>query len=66
MSDEESHPGSPHDQFINIHDEDELRHWAYLLNVTTEGLKEVVMEAGSSVENVRRYLRGYFPTRPAS
>lgn len=66
MSDEENRRGSPDDQFINVHDADELRHWARLLNITTDNLKEVVIKAGSSAENVRKYLRGYFPNRPAN
>lgn len=64
-SDAESQRGSPDDQFINVHDVDELRHWAHLLNITAEKLREVVLRTGSSAENVRKYLRGYYPHRPA-
>ena len=60
----ESHRGSPDDQFINVHDADELRHWAHLLNMTTDRLKEVVAKAGSSADGVRKYLRRYCPNKP--
>ena len=48
--------GSPDDQFINVNDGDEVRHWTRLLHTTADQLKEAVIKVGSSAEKVRRYL----------
>jgi len=48
--------GSPDDQFINIDDCDELRHWSRVLQTTSERLKTVVCAVGTSAEKAREYL----------
>lgn len=49
--------GSPDDQFINIDDGDEVRHWTRLLNTTADQLREAVIKVGNSGEKVRQYLQ---------
>jgi hypothetical protein len=49
--------GSPDDQFINVNDGDEVRHWTRLLHTTADQLKEAVIKVGNSGDKVRRYLR---------
>jgi hypothetical protein len=48
--------GSPDDQYINVHDGDEVRHWATVLQVTAEELNAAVRTVGSSALKVRDYL----------
>lgn len=57
MSDSDGARGSPDDQFINVNDGDELRHWAHLLHTTADRLKEAVVKVGSGADRVRRYLQ---------
>ena len=49
--------GSPDDQFININDCDELRHWSELLQTTPEKLRAAVCSVGASAEKTREYLK---------
>lgn len=62
--------GSPDDQFINLHDGDEVRHWARVLQVTAEELDAAVRRVGSSALRVRQYLalgrHGASNTQPSS
>lgn len=57
MSDSHSQRGSPDDQFINIDDGDEVRHWTRLLHTTADQLKDAVIKVGNSGEKVRQYLQ---------
>lgn len=49
--------GSPDDQFINVDDCDELRHWSRMLQTTPDELKAAVRAAGTSARNAREYLK---------
>jgi hypothetical protein len=49
--------GSPDDQFINVLDSDELRHWSRLFQTTPEKLKVAVCLVGTSVVKTREYLK---------
>jgi hypothetical protein len=53
----DSQRGSPDDQFINVDDCDELRHWAKVLQLTPDDLKAAVFRLGTSAEKIRKYLR---------
>jgi hypothetical protein len=58
--------GSPDDQFINIADQDEVRHWSALLEATPRDLERAVAIVGSEGEKVRQYLRQTRRTRDRS
>lgn len=48
--------GSPDDQFINVNDWDELRHWSRVLQVTPEVLRAAVGLVGTSAVKARAHL----------
>jgi hypothetical protein len=49
--------GSPDDQFINVHDGDEVRHWCRMLHTDPTTLVDVVARVGESAEKVKRHLQ---------
>lgn len=57
MENNESVRGSPDDQEVNIHDIDEVRHYARLFNTTAEVLRDAVISVGPSAAKVKRYLQ---------
>jgi hypothetical protein len=57
MGRDESMRGSPDDQEVNVHDTDEVRHYARLFNTSEETLKEAVISVGASAAKVKRYLQ---------
>lgn len=49
--------GSPDDQFINVQDGDEIRHWCRILGTDPATLAEVVAKVGQSAAKVKRHLQ---------
>jgi hypothetical protein len=47
----------PDTRRINIYEEHEMNYWIKELNVSKEELRMAVMEAGTSVEAVKKYLK---------
>lgn len=43
-------------QMINIHENYEVEHWATLLNVSPNRLREIIEKAGTNVAQVKAYL----------
>lgn len=48
--------GSPDDQFINVHDGDEIRHWCRVFGANPMTLAAAVVKVGASAEKVKRHL----------
>ncbi|MDQ8051053.1 DUF3606 domain-containing protein [Luteibacter sp.] len=57
MSDNTSNRGEPDRSRINLNQDHELRYWMGALDVTEDELRAAVRAVGSSVNDVREYLR---------
>jgi hypothetical protein len=58
MADNTKRAGSPDSKRINMDQPHEVRYWTETLGTTPERLDEAVKAAGTSVEAVRKYLKG--------
>jgi hypothetical protein len=58
MSDDKSITGNTAVERINVHEPDNIRDWARRLEVGEEQLKETIQQVGTSVNAIKKVLRG--------
>ncbi len=57
MSDDKTKSGGQDREWINVHEDYEVRDWAKSLGTTPERLKEAVQAVGDRAEKVREFLK---------